>query len=103
MLIEPTAPRARLALESTRVAARLVALGPHRTPVELMRQAVDDLAALAWSAEQRAGSPPQIRVGAHGWRDVVMVLVDDLLALTPDVAELRPTADRLTRLRRELP
>jgi len=102
-LPEPSDPRERVRLEAGRVAMRLAALGPRRVPDDLLNHACADLAQLAWAAERLPGAPPPILVPKHGWPDVVKVLTGDLLAVPGEVGELAPAADRLTRLRRELP
>lgn|GEM_PF-2438765 len=103
MLPDPTDPRGRCEVEVARVVARLTALGPRRVPVAVMSAACRELAGLQWRAEGRPGDPPLVDVAAHGWVDVVHVLVGDLLEVSPEPPELAPAAEVLTRLRRDLP
>ncbi len=103
MLPDPSDPRGRIQVEAARVATRLAALGPVRTPVDMLSRATADLARLQWEAEGLPGAPPGIDVAPHGWSDVVRVLAADLLAVAGEPPQLAQAADLLTRLRRELP
>lgn len=88
--------------EVARVVSRLSALGPARTDGTVVAPVVQSLADLALDAE---GVPrrPVPELEAHGWADLLLVLVADLLRAEPDERTLAAARDALVALRRTLP
>jgi hypothetical protein len=107
VLPEPRDTSEEVEREAARVVSRLGTLSPARVPVDVVRPSVQRLADLARRAEGLAPLPvPDL--AAHGWADLLRVVVDDLLLVTsaveaPDEELLGEARDALVALRRALP
>lgn len=101
MLPAPRDASEEVQREVARVVSRLSALGPARTDPALVAPYAQHLADLATDAE----GVPRRQVpdlAPHGWADLVVVLVGDLLLAAPDEPTLERARDELVALRRAL-
>ena len=101
MLPAPLDASEEVRREVARVVSRLSALGPARTRSGVVAPSAQRLADLATDAE---GVPrrPVPALAPHGWADLLVVLVGDLLRADPDDSALGAARDELVALRRGL-
>ena len=101
MLPAPLDTSEEVQREVARVVSRLAALGPARTDSLLVAPYAQRLADLATDAE---GVPRQQvpDLAAHGWADLLAVVVGDLLLADPDESALGSARDQLVALRHAL-